>query len=360
MPILIQKENDNVRAAVRLIFRHFNKNLDPSKGYFLKPNIVFPVSPKSGEITRPDVVRSVIDVIRETDTKADIVIAEGTAAGTNPQENFHVSGYSKLADEMGVRLFDLNEVEKVTHRWKYGNIELPKMVFERNYISLPILKLSSAAVISGALKNQKGILSPSMKKNFHKLGLHDPIAQLAKIIQPALTILDGINFFRTNNILIAGDNAFEIDGMAIRLLNIEEPDYFKIAREMGVGRDDFSVFGDEVVPIPAGTYGVYPFKESFNIRLWSNPRACSACRLNFYNIKNRPLKDPKYTLRMSLKLLKYMMTGADFVFGSKVQFSPKSRNVVCMGNCTKKLAEDNNYIHVPGCPPTEEDMINYL
>jgi uncharacterized protein (DUF362 family) len=360
MSVVIERENKNIKVSIRNLFDQFERKMDFSKGFFLKPNIVFPVLSHSGEITRPEVTRALVEVIREKNSRADIVIGEGTAAGTIPLENFQVSGYSLLANELGVELLDLNKVEKVELPWKYGTIELPKIVFEKNYINLPILKLSAAAIVSGALKNQKGILSPRMKKKFHRLGLHDPIAQLANLIQPHLTILDGINFFKKDNILVAGDNAYEVDATAIRLLNIQEPEYFRIAREIGIGRDEFELSGYSAVPFAPGTYRVHKYKEYFNVRLWSNPRACSMCRLTLYNVKNMPLKDIKYTYKMYLKLMKFIITGADFVFGSKVEFSARSKNVICIGNCTKKLAEDNEYTHVPGCPPTKEEMIKYL
>lgn len=361
MAVFIVKEHGDIRQSINAIFNQFEKVFELSKGFFLKPNIVFPVPPASGEITRPGIVKAVIEVIREKYGQVDIVIGEGTAAGTIPEENFKISGFQKLAKELGVELVDLNEVERVDIQWKFGSIALPKLVFERNYINLPILKLSAAAIISGALKNQKGLLLPQMKKNFHKLGLHEPIAQLAKIIQPHLTIMDGINFFRHENIFIAGNNAYEIDCLATRLLNIDESECLQIARSIGIGNDQFSITGDQLTPFNPGTYRVEKNKRYLNVRLWSNPRACSMCRLTLYSIKKTPMKDLRYSLMMYLKLLKYAFKGGvDFVFGSKPRFDENAKNIICIGNCTKKLAQQKGCIHVPGCPPTKEEMLKNI
>jgi hypothetical protein len=61
-----------------------------------------------------------------------------------------------------------------------------------------------------------------------------------------------------------------------------------------------------------------------------------------------------------LRLFKYAFTGLEIVYGAKPHFIPKYKRVVCMGNCIKKLARENGYAHIPGCPPTKEDMLRYL
>ena len=83
---------------------------------------------------------------------------------------------------------------------------------------------------------------------------------------------------------------------------------------------------------------------------------------NFRSHRNRVYKYPGikedvYVLSfkpdstiMKLKLMKYAITGAEIVFCSKPTFKHEYRNVICMGNCAKKLAKENSYIHIPGCP----------
>ena len=359
MAVYITKDNDT-REAIRKILQYFKKDLDLSKGVFLKPNIVFPVKEKSGEITRHRVVSSLIDVLRKMDPKVDIIIGEGTAAGTDPYENFKVSGYAKLARNLNVQLLNLDEAERIKIKWRYGILKLPKIAFERTYINLPILKPSSAAIFSGAMKNQKGLLKPKVKKAFHKLGLHDAIAHLNKVIKPDLSIMDGFNFFH-GNVLIAGNNAYEIDQLTKNLLAIPEPGYLKTSRETGIGNDDFSIYGEDVQILRCKLhYEPREYKTVLRLRLWSNPRACSMCRFVFLNLKKFSSHDLKYSTIMKLKLLKYAITGAEILFGSKPRYRHEYKDVICIGNCTKKVAKENGYIHIPGCPPTKDDMLRYL
>lgn len=360
MTVFISKENNNPKQAIKRIIDHFKDKLDLSRGVFLKPNIVFPVKEKSGEVTRHIIVKSLVEVLRELDSNIEIVIGEGTAAGSIPEDNFKTSGYLNLTRELGVELLNLDEVEHVDVGWKYGKLKLPKIIFEKAYINLPILKRSSAAGFSGAMKNQKGLLLPNLKKGFHKLGLHEPIAQLNKVIQPAFTIMDGINFFK-KNVLIAGDNTCEIDSYINSLFGVECPDYIKLAKDLKLFNECFKFIGD--MPEGIKTKSVFrqkPYKRFLRLRLWSNPRACSMCRFVFLDLKQLSSKNVQYSTLIRLKLFLCSLKGTEVIFGEKPNFDPEYKNVICFGNCTKKIAKENSYINVPGCPPTKEDILKYL
>jgi uncharacterized protein (DUF362 family) len=359
MSVFITNPNDSIFESMKKIFSMFWKENDAARGVILKPNIVFPVAPSSGEITHPELVRAVIKVLRENYPGIDIVIGEGTAAGTVPADNFRISGYAALARELGIGLFDFNKAERVEIPWKYGELALPKMVLDRFYINLPILKTSSAASLSGAMKNQKGLLSPEMKKKFHLLGLHSPIAELSRIIRPDLTIMDGRNFFK-GNVFIAGDNLVAIDQLATELLKIEPPEYLKISKNLGCESTDNAITNSHLIRLKKPSQVQERYKQHFNIRLWSNPRACSMCRLAFRSFGLKNLSNIGSELKIYGKLLKFAIKGTDFVFGSQPEYDASCRTVICFGNCTKKLAQERGYHHIPGCPPTRKDLEEYL
>jgi uncharacterized protein (DUF362 family) len=359
MAVLITGQQNEIKQSVRAIFNYFKGDIDFSKGVFLKPNIVFPVNARSGEITRLNFIQSIVEVLRKDFGVTDIVIGEGTAAGTVPHVNFKVSGYSNLAKKLNVDLLDLHEAERVTLKWKYGTIDLPKIIFDRAYINLPILKSSSAAIMSGAMKNQKGLLSPETKKRFHRLGLHEPIAALAAILQPSLTIMDGYNFFQ-NDLLMGGTSLYEIDNLAAKLLKIEEPEYLRVARQYGLGKEKYEVLGRESIKLNTKKNGYTQYKRFLRLGLWSNPRACSMCRFTLERLKHAPENEFINNFVIYMKLFKCMMKGTDFIFGTKPEYSDNSRVIVCIGDCTKKIAQARGYTHVPGCPPTPADMAKHL
>ena len=286
MTVFISKQKKGVKQAIKRIVDSFSNELDLSKGIILKPNIVFPVKDNTGQITRLSVVKALVEVLREKKPDIDIVFGEGVAAGAIAQDNFSKSGFQRLSDELGVPLIDLDNAERIPLRWEYGTLKLPKIIFDRTYISLPILKRSSAAVFSGAMKNQKGLILPKMKKAFHKIGLHKPLAELNKVIQPSLTIMDCANF-SVETLFIASNNSYEADKVAIKFLGISEPDYFKIAMTLGIGNDDFNIIGDPIGPaVLKKNFEDSTVKKFIRLKFRVSHQTCSMCRYLFQDMTN--------------------------------------------------------------------------
>jgi uncharacterized protein (DUF362 family) len=358
MTVLIIDGSQDLGCACQTITNRFLTDEDLARGIFIKPNIVFPVNPQSGEITSPALVKILVSALRERDPNVDIVIGEGVAAGCDALENFRVSGFKKLSTEIDVPLVDLHSTEYRTVSWKFGKLELPALAIDRTYINMPILKPSSACLISGALKNQKGLVLPAMKKQFHRLGLHEQIAQLNATIRPALTIMDCSRFFGCG-VLIAGDNCGEIDATACDLLEIEEPLHVRLAQITQVFSKGFPVEGEELrfkilAPRPVDQ----DYKQIGRLRLWSNPRACTMCRYLFRDLRSNVLKPNKFSV--GLKFLNYSLKGAEIIMGTDPQWRQKYPNVICVGACTRKVAKEGGFIYIPGCPPTQQDLEKFL
>lgn len=349
MAVLCVNGKKDLKAAIRRILDTFITPADLSRGVFLKPNIVFPVSDNSGEITRISFVKALVEVMRERSPGIDIIIGEGVAAGCDPQENFRVSGFARLAAEINVPLIDLHGADRVAISWKFGELELPRIAREHTYISLPVLKPSSACVISGALKNQKGLVSAAMKKQFHRLGLHEQIAQLNAAVRPALTIMDCSRFFG-RDMFFSGDNCGEIDASACKLLGIEEPEHVHLSRSAHVFVDGYPLSG--TMPSIKNTVlrrHSKEFKRLGRLRLWSNPRACSMCRYLFQDIKQHPFR--RQYMSVVIGLIGYMVKGAEVIMGSNPHWRKKYPCVICVGECTREIARKNGYMHIQGCPP---------
>ena len=354
MAVSIVREKRNLRTAVRRTVERWAEVIDPAREVFLKPNIVFPVRQSSGEITRIDVVRALIEEIRRINPGVSISMGEGTAAGSIPEENFEVSGFARLAREMHIALIDLHKSERKEIQWEYGTVKLPRVVFESTYISLPILKQSSAAGISGALKNQKGIITVQMKKEFHKLGLDARIVALNQVMRPALTIMDCSLFFE-REVFIAGDNCAEIDATVCWLLGIEEPKHVQLSREKGLLGQTCTVVGDRLTPTDVKLRPEHKeFKSFGRLRLWANPRACSMCRYLFRDLTGVP-RSPN-TLAVAAKLMTRAIRGAEIIMGADPVFRRERAEVICVGECTRKLAQENGYVHIAGCPPTVHQL----
>jgi uncharacterized protein (DUF362 family) len=358
MAVLLSDGRKNLKETFHHILDTFHTDIDCSRGIFIKPNIVFPVRPGSNEITPPLVTRALIMALRERYCNIDIVIGEGVAAGCDPPENFETSGYAKLAHELNVPLLDLNSTERISVPWKFGKLELPSVALERTYINLPILKPSSVCVISGGLKNQKGLLPPAEKKRFHRLGLHEQIAELNSVVHPSVTIMDCRIFFGRNT-LISGNNCGEIDATACHLLGIDEPDHVQLSRSSGVFTTGYSINGDKLKLRRASPHLVVKeFKRLGQLRLWSNPQACTGCRYIFRDIQNDIFKGQN--LSAGVKLLPHSIKGAEIIMGKNPQWRQDYLTVICVGECTRRVAREGGFIHIPGCPPTLNDLNDNL
>jgi uncharacterized protein (DUF362 family) len=347
-----------LRDALHEILDDHGSGLDWTRGVFLKPNIVFAAKPESGQITPPKLVGALIHALRELHANLDIVMGDGVAVGRDPEENFRVSGYTELAREAGVPLVDLHAAECRPMRWRFGELDLPSLALDRIYVNLPILKYSSACVLSGALKNQKGLLPAEMKKQFHRLGLHEQIAELNRAVRPSLTIMDCSRFFGPN-VLISGDNCGEIDATACRLLEIDEPEHVRLSRSAGVFAPGFSVDGDEAgLRRIAARPEAREAKRLGRLRLWSNSQACTSCRAILQDAKDDMLRP--HHVAAKRKLLARSIRGAEIVMGSNPRWRKEYDTVICIGSCTKRLAHENGYIYIPGCPPTLDDLYKHL
>jgi len=229
---------------------------------------------------------------------------------------------------------------------------------ERTYINLPILKPSSACVISGALKNQKGLVLPDIKKKFHCQGMHAQIAELNAVVKPALTIVDGSRFFG-RRVLISGDNCGEIDATLCNLLGIDEPEHVKLSRQAGVFAPGYRIEGHLAPSKRASSQlKIREFKRLGRLRLWSNSWACTMCRYLFHEVKQDAL-NPR-DLRAKARLFAHSVKGAEIVIGSHPQWRRQYGTVICVGNCTRRVAKEGGYPFVPGCPPTLQDLYDSL
>ncbi len=358
MPVLLSNGRSNIQETVHQILDTFLSDIDCTRGFFIKPNIVFAVKPSSHEITSPVIVRILISAIRARYPNTHIILGEGVAAGCDPLENFNTSGYTQLARELNVPLVDLHRADRQTVAWKFGRLELPRLALDYIYINLPILKSSNACVISGALKNQKGLLLPAVKKQFHRHGLHEQIAELNLAVQPTLTIMDCSNFFGPNT-FISGNNCGEVDSTACNLLGIDEPEHVQLCRKNRVFASGYSVTGDRLkIKRPSMRPKIKQFKRLGRLRLWSNPLACTMCRRIFHDVEMDVLKRQNFV--MGAKLMAHSIKGAEIIMGKDPQWRKEYRTVICIGDCTRRVAKEGGYIHIPGCPPTLDDFKNHL
>lgn len=335
------------------------KELLDGIGYFpkknqivIKPNLVAPVPPERGVITHPLVTKAIIEYLKDFSSTKEILILESASVAQNTKRVFELTGYKKMADELGVQLLDVEDVKKKEVPWHYGVIEIPEMVFTHEYINVAKMKTHIGAKVSLGMKNQKGLISNNDKKKFHlKYNLTDAIARLTDIVKPDLTVIDGIIALEGDGpggagipiemeTLIAGENIVEVDNAGIYAMGFEkgEVEYIPPC--------DFSVcYGD-----------LDKIKRSF---LRARTNHLQLGNVNFYSC--RGCSGCTESLAMGLKRLpkNLYMKDINVISGIEPFLPNKKYPIICYGNCSKKFALKYGFPIIEGCPPTMDAIYRF-
>jgi uncharacterized protein (DUF362 family) len=360
-----------VEFAVGRALDELGVDLSGRRTAFLKPNLVIAAAPSTGVITHPVVVEAVANVLRARGVTS-ISLGDGPGVGLDAERVFCRTGYRALCERLDLTLVDLNTAERRKHGWKYGELGVPAVVEDADlYVNLPKMKTHGYTTVTLSVKNHKGLLSESDKKRDHQLGLHDPLAQHASLRPPDLVVLDGIVGIEgdgplhgkrvRSGVFAAGTNMLEVDFVAARLMGFDPASikHLAIAAELGLGDTDPQIIGQ------APSRSFLPANEEFgrvvNIYSWRDPTACSMCIDSFTVAVHTALRSPRYWFTLLPKLAYWgVLGGLHVVQGREARLPTKSGRVLCLGRCTRELAEREGLIHLKGCPPSPEDVAETL
>ncbi len=364
MTVVVVKSDKYERNRLKDLLDMLNPEVEEKK-VLIKVNAVGPHRPEQAVTTHPLLISSLIDFLREGGVE-DIVIADSPFAGADPVEVFRETGLFALARKKEVKLLDLNKAERVNFAWEYGELSLPKIAFERYYINFAKLKTHIQTTVSLGLKNQKGLLVPNAKRLFHKLCLHEPIARLATLVKPDLTLVDGIvgiegngpgtmGMMKKAGMLVGGKNVVEVDSACCKIMGIDPSKvmHIKMASELGIGPLDADIVGDE---IEAQNFLLpYGYHQVFKLKLWWTPEACSGCSSLIGEFKKSAIRTPGTWLKL---FFNGVLRETDLVIGGEVKDEKLAKRVLCIGDCTREFAAQHGYCFVPGCPPKVEEVLN--
>ena len=117
----------DVQDAIRRALDELGVDLSGKRTAFLKPNLVIAAKPRTAVVTHPVVVEALVNVLRERGLTS-ISIGDGPGVGLDVENVFRVTGYSKLAERLGVDLVNLNTTERRKREWKYVEMGVPAIV----------------------------------------------------------------------------------------------------------------------------------------------------------------------------------------------------------------------------------------
>lgn len=262
--VAIVKGTDPVESTVKalgMIGSDVDAVLSQGKPILVKPNYLNSKAPSTGITTDGRVVEGVVKFLRERRVR-DVVVGEGSGFG-DTFEAFRVAGVDVVAERYGVKLVDLNRDEFVevypSNPLSLKKVKVAKTVVESVIISVPKLKLHRIAGVTLSLKNMMGALAS--KGVMHAgLSLNENIADLASVLKPSVSVIDGIIAGEGHensgnpvemNLVIAGTDPVAVDSVGAAVMGVS-PDCVKhlvLAEKKGLGTcrlEQITVVGEPI------------------------------------------------------------------------------------------------------------------
>ena len=261
--VAIVKGGDAVDATLRAleaIRLEVERVLSGNKPVLIKPNYINSKHSSTGITTDSRVIEGVVKFLKEEKINA-IVIGEGSGFA-DTFEAFKVAGVDKVAKRWNVRLVDLNKDEfiQVTppNPLSLKKVRVAKTALESTIISVPKLKLHRIAGVTLSLKNMMGALAS--KGSMHTGSLSENIVDLASILRPSISVVDGIiagEGHETSgnpvemNLVIAGTDPVAVDAVGAAVMGISPTDvkHIVLAEKQGLGTcnlDKITVLGEPI------------------------------------------------------------------------------------------------------------------
>lgn len=336
----------------------------PGAKVLVKPNVGTVAARETGRNTDPMVVEALINLLFNAGA-GQVTIAESSIVGVDTMVAFTSAGFTAVAERTGAKLTDLKQEEVVEKTVNDGlvfdKIRIFRPALEADLIiNVPKLKTISAVPVSLGMKNLKGFLPDSEKKRFHYTDLNKAIVDLNIMLQPQLTIIDGIignQLYepKETNVLIAGTDVVAVDTVGCMVMGVDPSmvAYLTLATERGLGtaaRQEIRILGENLQAVKQqftqAPSNAEAFKSQFSQVEIVDGAACSGCVATLY----LSLKQARE------KGLLDKWKGTTFAIGPKAE-PVEGRRVLYLGKCLQRC-QDKDYI--PGCPFTFMEFVDYL
>ncbi len=234
-----------VEEALRLI--GVKQLAQPKDSVFIKPNYVTAKHPSSGVTTDLRIVEAIIRLTQKSGAR-DISVGDGGYGNT--ERAFDVTGIRAAAQNLGVKLVNLNRDTIVQVKVPGASALHEAGIAEAGLectriINVPKLKVHSMALVTGCLKNMMGFIRP---KNIMHSPINEKIVDLASLFRDkvSLNVVDGIVGCEEDeisgspvemNLVIAGADMVAVDAVASAVMGVDptQVKYLRLAEERGLG-----------------------------------------------------------------------------------------------------------------------------
>jgi len=200
----------------------------------LKPNMLSAKTPDAAVTTNPEVVRAVIEMVREAGAIPFVGDSPGIGSLRHVAEK---CGILQVLEETATELVEFTESQSIAGPGLFKRFELAKPYLEADrVINLPKLKTHGMMTMTCAVKNLFGAVVGAGKIAWHLKAGEDRelfarmLLEIYQLRTPDLNIVDAITAMegdgpssgtpRHVGLLIAGANAVSVDVVAAEILGI--------------------------------------------------------------------------------------------------------------------------------------------
>ncbi|MET1125213.1 MAG: DUF362 domain-containing protein [Archaeoglobaceae archaeon] len=258
--VAVVKDPNPLKATLKALELVEDEIYLDEKPVLVKPNYVVAKHPSTGMTTDAGVIEGVVRFLVERGK--EVLIGEGSG-WADTFEAFKLAGVDKVAEKYGARLIDLNKDEFVEvsppNPLALRSVRVAKTALKCEIVSVPKLKAHRQTKVTLGLKNLMGALAS--KGSFHDGRLHENIADLASLLKPKLTVIDGIiageghetrGVPRRMDVVIAGADVVAVDSVGAALMGVNplEVEHIVLAARKGLGTckiEEIEIVGDEVI-----------------------------------------------------------------------------------------------------------------
>jgi uncharacterized protein (DUF362 family)/NAD-dependent dihydropyrimidine dehydrogenase PreA subunit len=254
--LVIESSYDACAEAVARVFAAFPQDIK-GKNVMVKVNALRACNPdREAIVTHPALVKAVIDKLVTLKPRRIIVgDSVGTESYGKSRYVFDVTGLAEAAGSH-YRNLSLNlEVVDVEKPFKRKVAVLKDVLDADVYISLAKMKTHGMTMLSGAVKNNYGLLVGAQKSWYHFHSekperFAEILIEMYRLRPPDLAIMDGILAMegygpcspevRRVNKVLASTDAVALDAVMGHMMGFrtDEVPYLRLAGELGIGGTD--------------------------------------------------------------------------------------------------------------------------
>ena len=255
-----------VRAAVRQAMEAVGwaDALDGHGTVLIKPNLGFDLY-RPGAVTSAEVLEAVVDLLASDGL--EVVIIEADQVLVDIEAAARTAGVPDLCRRPGVRWLNLSgqpfSARALPGARALDPMPLPEIIGKHPMITVPVMKTHAKTTVSGALKNQWGLL-PMDRYRYHPR-VNEVLADLLRAAPPTLCLMDATvcmegsgpkaGLPRRLDLVMASRDALRMDWAAAALMGFDPA---QVAHLAGAAPTGFGGMDD--IELTAPLPSVPPFR----------------------------------------------------------------------------------------------------